>query len=274
METDTLPYTLFLILAELALGGLLAMQFVDMRGYATRGFIKATMIMLPALLGLTFWVALTLEGDVTEGYRIDGGPRDAIVVLLGLMTGGSVLHNLLIYRERERAGRALGGVLALLGVVVLLLTAIMLRIPVWGMGLLFLSLLAGSLAVGLAAVGLTLGHWYLVTPRLPARPLNEVTLLFLGVVLLQVLLFALAVALPVDEEPRGGRDIALADDVTFWLRIVVGLAMPLIFGWMAWSSSCIRSMMAATGLLYLVTALVLAGEIGARALLFDSGRPI
>ena len=35
-----------------------------------------------------------------------------------------------------------------------------------------------------------------------------------------------------------------------------------------------RSMMAATGLLYLVTALVLAGEITARALLFDSGRPL
>ena len=62
METDTLPYTLFLIVAELGLGSLLAMQFVDMRGFATRGFIKATMIMLPFVLGLAFWVALTLEG--------------------------------------------------------------------------------------------------------------------------------------------------------------------------------------------------------------------
>lgn len=250
------------------------MQFVDLRGYATRGFIKATMVMLPLLLGLTFWVALTLEGDVTEGYRIDAGPRDALVVLLGLLTGGSVIHNALLYRDQARAGRWLGSALAVLGLVALLLTAIMLRLPVWGMGLVFFSLLAGSLVIGFASVGLTLGHWYLVTPRLPARPLNEVTALLIAFVVLQVLLFALAVALPVDEDPVGGRDIALTDDVTFWLRIVVGLAMPLLFGWMAWSSSRIRSMMAATGLLYLVTALVLAGEIGARALLFDSGRPI
>ena len=274
METDSLPYTLFLILAELAIGGMLAMQFVDMRGFVTRGFIKTTMIMLPLLFGLTFWVALTLEGDVSEGFRIDAGPRGAIVVLLGVMTGGSVIHNLLIYRDRVTAGRWLGAALSALAVVVLLLIAIMLRLPTWGMGLLFLSLLAGSLAVGFASVGLALGHWYLVTPRLPPRPLNEITFLLITVVLVQLLLFGLAVALPVNEEPRGGRDIPLADDATFWLRIVVGLALPLLFGWMAWSSSRIRSMMAATGLLYLVTALVLAGEIGARALLFDSGRPI
>jgi len=274
METDTLPYTLFLILAELGLGGLLAMQFVDMRGFATRGFIKATMIMLPFVLGLAFWVSLNLEGDVTEGFRIDAGPRDAMVVILGVVAGGSVVHNILIYRNRVVAGRALGGLLSVLAVVVLLLAAIMLRLPTWGMGLLFVSLLSGSLAAGLATVGLTLGHWYLVTPRLPSRPLDEITLLFLGVVVVQSVLFVLAVVLPVNEDPRGGRDVELADDATFWLRILVGLGMPLLFGWMAWSSSRIRSMMAATGLLYLVTALVLAGEIAARALLFDSGRPL
>lgn len=274
IETDTLPYTLYLILAELSLGGLIAMQFIDLRGGATRGFIKATTIMLPLLLGLTFWVAFTLGGDVAEGYRIDAGPRDAIVVLLAVLTVGSLVHNALLYRERVRAGQVAGGVLALLAVAVLLLTAIMLRIPVWGMGLLFLSLLTGSLVVGFAAAGLTLGHWYLVTPRLPPQPLNEVTALLIGLLIIQILLFALAVALPIDEAPLGGRDLPLREDVTFWLRIAVGFVLPLLFGWMAWSSSRIRSMMAATGLLYLVTALVLAGEIAARALLFDSGRPI
>ena len=129
IETDTLPYTLYLILAELSLGGLLAMQFVDLRGAATRGFLKATMVMLPLLLGLTFWVAFTLHGDVAEGYRIDAAPRDAIVVLLGLMTAGSVVHNVLLYRDHDRAGRVLGGALCVLAVAVLLLTAIMLRIP-------------------------------------------------------------------------------------------------------------------------------------------------
>ena len=274
MESASLPYSLFLILAELGLGTAIVMQAVDLRGVVTRGFVKATTIMVPMVLALATWVALTLNGVAVEGYRLDTGARDVTVALMVVATGLSLLHNGAILTDRVTAGRMIGGALTLVAVATLLAAAVMLRIPVWGMGLIFFSLLFGSLAVGLAVVGLSLGHWYLVTPRLPAQPLNEITLLFLLVVMVQILLFGLAVALPVDQAPQGGRDIELADDVTFWLRILVGLAMPLVFGWMAWASSRARSMMSATGLLYLVTALVLAGEIAARALLLDSARPI
>ncbi len=274
MESDSLPYSLFLILAELGLGGAIVMQLVDMRGVVTRGFIKATTILVPVVLGLATWVALTLDGVAVEGYRLDTTARDATVALMIVALILSMLHNGAIYLNRVGAGRIVGAALTVVALATLLAAAAMLRIPVWGMGLVFFSLLFGSLAIGLAVVGLALGHWYLVTPRLPAQPLNEITFLFLVVVLVQFLLFGLAVTRPVDETPQGGRDIELIDDVTFWLRILVGLAMPLVFGWMAWASSRMRSMMAATGLLYLVTALVLAGEIAARALLLDSARPI
>jgi hypothetical protein len=274
MESASLPYSLFLILAELGLGTAIVMQAVDMRGVVPRGFIKATTVMVPMVLVLAAWVALTLDGVAIEGYRLDGGARDVTVALIVVATALSVLQNGALFMDRATAGRVIGGVLTVVALATLVSAAVMLRIPVWGMGLIFFSLLFGTLAVGLAVVGLSLGHWYLVTPRLPAQPLNEISFLLLIVLLVQVGLFGLAVALPVDEVPQGGRDIELADDVTFWLRILVGLAMPLVFGWMAWASSRARSMMAATGLLYLVTALVLAGEIAARALLFDSARPI
>ena len=65
--SSALPYTLFLILLELAVGGILVLQVVDLRGQATRGFIKATTVMLPVILGLAFWVAFTLGGDVGRG---------------------------------------------------------------------------------------------------------------------------------------------------------------------------------------------------------------
>jgi hypothetical protein len=272
--SDTLPYTLFLLLAELGFGGLIVMEIIDLRGQVTRGFIKATTIMVPVAIGLAMWVAFNLEGNVVEGYRLDTSPRDAMVGLMVALTIGSVTHNVLLYTDRVRQARWLGGVLVGMAVVVLLLAAIMLRIPAWSMGLVFLSLLAGTLAIGLATIGLTLGHWYLVTPRLPAQPLNEITLALLIVLPIQIVLLIVALVAPIDETPIGGRDRPLAEDPTFWLRIVVGLIMPLIFGAMAYASSRIRSMMAATGLLYLVTALVLAGEIGARALFFDSARPI
>lgn len=269
--SSALPYTLFLILLELGVGGVLVMQVVDVRGHATRGFVRATTVMLPIILGLCFWVAFTLEGGAAEGYRVSTGPRGALVWLLGAAVLGSIWHNAALYTERTAQARQVGWALCAVGLAALGLTAAMLAGS--PRGLLALSLLAGSLAVGLSAVGLTLGHWYLVTPRLPARPLNEVTGSFLVVIALQIVLFAIALAVAV-ETPLGGRGRALTTDAAFWLRIVVGFALPLVFGWMAWTTSRMRSMMAATGLLYLTTAAVLAGEIAGHALMFDSGRPI
>lgn len=269
--SSALPYTLLLILLELGVGGALVMQAVEVRGQATRGFVRATTIMLPVVLGLAFWVSFTLSGGAAEGYRIGSGARGALVWLLGAATVVSVLHNAALYTGREALGRRLGWALSAIALGALGAAAAMLEGS--PRGLLALSLLAGSLALGLAAVGLALGHWYLVTPRLPARPLNEVTGAFLAVVVIQLALFGIALAVSV-ETPIGGRDRALMEDATFWLRIAVGFALPLGFGWMAWTTSRMRSMMAATGLLYLTTAAVLAGEIAGLALMFDSGRPI
>ena len=270
-ESGALPYTTLLILLELALGGMLVMQYVDLRGQATRGFIKATVIFVPILLALALWVALGLDGETVEGFAVDAGARTALVWLLGAMTGLSVAHNALILLDREREGLLAGLVLTAASLAALALASVMLEgAPVW---LVALSLAAGSLAVGLAAVGLALGHWYLVTPRLPAQPLVELTAALLIVIVVQVALFGGAMAVSVTA-PEGGRSVPLAEDPTFWLRIVVGFALPLLFGWMAWQSARIRSMMAATGLLYLATAAVLAAEIAARALMLDSARPL
>lgn len=274
MESDALPYVLFLLLIELAFGGSLVMTAVDLRGGVTRGFVRATTIMLPILYGLALWLSLTLAGEAVEGYRLDTGPRAAVPVLLAVMTALSVLQNVLWMRDRVGGGRVAGIALAALAVAALALIAIMLRLPAWSGALVFVSLLVGSLVLGLATVGLCLGHWYLVTPRLPARPLNEVTLAFLLLIAVQGAVVAWALLAPVQETPVGGRDVALHDNPAFWLRVGVGLVFPAIVGGMAWSSSRMRSMMSATGLLYLVTGAVLAGEILARALLFDSGRAI
>lgn len=274
MESDALPYVLFLLLVELAFGGSIVMTAVDLRGQVTRGFVRATTVMLPILYGLALWLSLTLQGEAVEGYRLDTGPLDAVRVVLGIMTALSLAQNGFWFAERVRSGRAVGSALLLLAVVVLILLAIMLRLPAWSGALVFVSLLVGSLVLGLASVGLCLGHGYLVTPRLPARPLNEVTFAFLILLALQGAVMAVALLAPVNETPLGGRDLALHDNLAFWLRIGVGLIFPVIVGGMAWSSSRMRSMMSATGLLYLATGAVLTGEILARALLFDSGRAI
>ena len=274
MESDALPYVLFLILVEFSLGAVIVMAAVALRGKTTPGFVRSTTLLVPFALGLALWVAFTLEGEAVSGYRLDSQPLDAVRALMVAITALSVLHVGVLYGKRQRTGLALSGVLTVLAVAVLALLAVMLRFPVWSVGLLFLSLLAGTLALGTAAVSLSLGHWYLVSPRLPAQPLNEATLVLLLILGAQVALLVVGVATSVDEIPAGGRDEALGANRAFWLRVGVGLAFPIVLAWMAWSSSRIRSMMSATGLLYLVTGAILAGEILARALLFDTGRAI
>ena len=269
--SGALPYTLLLLLLELGVGGALVMHAVHLRGQATLGFVRATTIMAPIVLGLAFWTAFTLEGDIVEGFAIRSGPRDVLVWVLAALTAVSVLHNLALYTNRDAWARRLGWALSGLSLAALGLTAATLSGS--PEALTALSLGFGSLALGLTAVGLALGHWYLVTPRLPARPLVEITTAFLIVVIVQAVLFGVALAVSVDE-PVGGRDLSLTSDPTFWLRIVVGFVLPLVFGWMAWTTARMRSMMAATGLLYLTTAAVLAAQIAARALMFDSGRPL
>lgn len=269
--SGALPYTLLLLLLELGVGGALVMHAVHLRGQATPGFVRATTIMVPIVLGLAFWTAFTLDGDVVEGFAIRSGPREALVWILAALTAASVLHNVALYTDRDRWARRIGWALSALSLAAIGLTAATLSgAP---SALTAISLGFGALAIGLSAVGLALGHWYLVTPRLPARPLVEITTAFLIVVLIQALLFGIALVVSV-VDPVGGRDRPLSGDPTFWLRIVVGFILPLVFGWMAWTTARMRSMMAATGLLYLTTAAVLAAQIAARALMFDSGRPL
>ena len=269
--SGALPYTLLLLLLELGVGGALVMHAVHLRGQATPGFVRATTIMVPIVLGLAFWTAFTLEGDLVEGFAVRSAPRDALVWTLAAATAVSVLHNAALYTDRDLWARRLGWALSGLSLAALGLTTAALAgspevLTVFSLGF-------GALALGLSAVGLALGHWYLVTPRLPARPLVEITTAFLIVVIVQAVLFGAALAVSIDD-PVGGRDQALTGDPTFWLRIVVGFILPLVFGWMAWTTARMRSMMAATGLLYLTTAAVLAAQIAARALMLDSGRPL
>lgn len=270
-ESGALPYSIFLILLQLGTGGALVMHAVHLRRQSTPGFVRATTIMIPVVFGLALWTAISLDGDVVQGFAINAGARLPLVVLVAALTAASILHNIALYTGRDLLAVRLGWLISGVALATLGVTAVTLAgAPAW---LLSLTLLTGALALGLSAVGLALGHWYLVTPRLPARPLVEVTTTFLIVVALQAAFFAVALAISV-ETPLGGRDLPLTSDPTFWLRIVIGFGLTLIFGWMAWSTARMRSMMAATGLLYLTTAAVLAAQIAAAALMFDSGRPL
>ena len=102
------------------------------------------------------------------------------------------------------------------------------------------------------------------------RPLIQLTFLCIGALAAQILLLPLLLLLP---SFSAGHLQSLFSDylIFFGVRIVFGLLVPLAAAVMTWRTARIRSLDSATGLLYIVSALVLAGEIAARTLFFLSG---
>jgi DMSO reductase anchor subunit len=150
---------------------------------------------------------------------------------------------------------------------------------------------AAAFALGGVLTAMWLGHWYLVTPALSGRPLQFSTSLVLVAIAAQVLFFIVggsastyanqttttttpvisAQATPTitsGDKPADASVVAppLSSNVISWIRILVGFAMPLILGALAWKLIRDRSFQSATGMLYLVVVCTLAGEIMSRGL--------
>jgi hypothetical protein len=117
-----------------------------------------------------------------------------------------------------------------------------------------------------------LGHWYLVTPRLPEAPLVRFAR-WLGIALaLQLALFVTWLA--IGAGPSGVPAFASLFGpmaLFVWLRLLVGLVFPLVVSWAAVQTARSRSMESATGLLYINVGTIAAGTILSAGLYFGAG---
>lgn len=273
MSLAALPYAVFLLLAEFAIGGQLVLYAADLRGAVTEGFIKTSAALVTAGTALALWTALTVASvSSIDGFALSeryvAPSRVALGVLLSLQLG----YTLLLARRQRREARLLGVLACLTALGSLGLISAIVQGPTWSYVGAYLSLLAGGLALGGVTLAMSLGHWYLVTPRLPEQPLNELTLAVLAIIAMQLLLLIVNVLAAPRAAPHA-LSVSLGRNPAFWLRVAVGLLFPLALCAMAWLASRVRGMMSATGLLYLATGAVLAGEALACALLFSTAIP-
>lgn len=147
----------------------------------------------------------------------------------------------------------------------------------WGGGPVGAAALLVQLAVLFAATGgvfaaMILGHWYLVTPRLPEAPLILLSRILLGVMAIQVVLFVAWTALGAGPAGAGPFSALTGPYAMFvWLRLIVGLIFPLVVSWLAVQTARTRSMESATGLLYINVGTIAAGTILAAGLYFGAG---
>lgn len=276
MNLDALPYTVLLILAEFSAGSLIAVLIADARGMVTSSFVKLSAAIVVTGAALALLAAFNVSGDEFEGYRVREAlfnpVRGAVAVFLAL----AVVYGWLVLAGKGAASFTAGALAAAAGLVALGLLAHQVSAPAWGLAGVLLSVLAGALALGLVSEAMVLGHWYLVSPRLPGRPLQELTFLLVVVLALQGALMIVNAAVPAREVPETSAALAgsLGSNPAFWLRAGVGLLFPLALAAMAFLSSREHSMMSATGLLYIAVGAVFAGEVLARGLLFTTGAPV
>ncbi|NJD29025.1 MAG: hypothetical protein FIA92_12085 [Chloroflexi bacterium] len=138
--------------------------------------------------------------------------------------------------------------------------------------LLAIQLTALSAALGGVWAAMVLGHWYLVTPRLPEAPLVRFARWLTAILALQVGLFAAWTAFGAGPAGHPGFAALTGEWALFvWLRLLVGLVFPLIVSWAAIQTARSRSMESATGLLYINVGTIAAGTIVAAGLYFGAG---
>lgn len=142
-------------------------------------------------------------------------------------------------------------------------------------------ILSGALIMGLALVAMNVGHSYLASAKRSLQPLRYTTL-GLGVMIilrsfaLGVLFFIILRSFPLASEEF--QRLTEIQNLTFLvigaIRVLFGLIGPLILIYMTWETVKLESTQSATGILYGVLAMVLAGEASAMFLILNTGFPV
>jgi hypothetical protein len=179
------------------------------------------------LLGVAAGLVLCLAGSIV--WSLEGAPGGRIIVMLTAVCLGVALGLL----ELQAAPEA----------------------PGWGLAAGFTS----AALLGSATTAMLLGHSYLIAPSMSISPLLR---------LLAALFAAIAARLVVSGLgfwfwTEGHSLLNLEDETVLWLPIRwgLGLAGPLVLGWMAFQTARIRSTQSATGILYVVVIFCFLGEL-------------
>ena len=259
------------LLTGLALGSYAAVILLRRRSGATRGYLGFTTSCAIGF-GILAWLSdgalpASPGAPVVADAAWDAPRRAALVGFCLLATAALVAR-----RVRPGAGEALEWAALAAAAATLVAGAL-----AWGGGAMGTVSLLTQLAVVTASIGgvfaaMLLGHWYLVTPKLPEAPLILLARVLLVVVAVQVVLFWAWIATgagPADVAPFAALVGPYA--LFVWLRLIVGLVFPLIVSWASVQTARTRSMESATGLLYINVGSIAAGTILAAGLYFGAG---
>jgi hypothetical protein len=256
---EALPFVNWIFWTALSAGSLLVVGLTELLGGTTRGyrlFMAWVLVVFAAILLLS-----ELNLPVGTAVEETAGVRRWLVVAFAVASLAYLAASIL---QRPRSLLAIGG-----GLVGMLALATLAAGGATLSPLLFsVQLVLGALALGSVNAAMLLGHCYLVTPKLSAAPLRRMMWLLLAALGVQGLAFGVAV-LAVSSGPLGGPIGPLT-----WLRLGVGIVLPIGITVLALLATRAASLQASTGLLYIGLAFIIAGSIAGASITYLTGVPV
>jgi hypothetical protein len=256
---EALPFVNWIFWASLGSGTLLVVGLTEVLGGTTRGY----RLFMAWLLAVFAAVLLLSELNLSPGTVADE-TADARRALVWGFTGLTAAYLVASVVKLPRSAIAVAG--GLTGI--LALVALANAGGTLSSFLFAVQLILAALALGAVNAAMLLGHWYLVTPKLSPTPLRRMMILLLVALGLQAVVFVAAMTF-VSIGPLGGPIGWLT-----WLRVLVGIALPIVITVLAYLASRAASLQASTGLLYIGLAFVMAGSIAAASITYLTGVPV
>lgn len=259
MSVDALLFVNWIFWAALSAGTLLVVGVTELLGGTTRGyrlFMAWLLVAFAAILVLSE-LALPLGPEAAA-------TTDARRVLTFAFAAGSAAYLVASLARWPRAWLAIGsGVVGLSALVALAVAGGSRSAPLFAS-----QLVLAALALGAVNASMLLGHWYLVTPKLSPAPLRRMMWILVAALVLQGLAFAVALVAVGPDALAGGLGWLT------WLRLGVGILLPIGVTVLAILASRAPSLQASTGLLYIGLALVMAGSIAGASITYLTGVPV
>jgi hypothetical protein len=149
-----------------------------------------------------------------------------------------------------------------------------LRVPSASGAILVAGALSSALLLGATLVAMVLGHWYLVSRKLPFTALRHLTLALAVALGVRVIVGVLGVWAQGEFWSEhigalGATQFFLSDGVFLLSRVLFGIVVPAILVPLVWRCVRIESNQSATGILYVIVAFVVFGEILAKHFLVN-----
>ena len=242
-----------------------------------RGFFKTCAWIFLVLGLLLWWVAPrppvyggfgSLFG-ATLWSTPKGREFGAIIVFVCL----TLLYLIALYSWSEGTVKRILAVAMAVGVFSVVNSAVAMRSPemtAFQAGMLPVNFLLSALAMGTVFTGMLLGHYYLVKPDLPLKPLWTFTWLLFAVLFAQgagLLTMVIKGFGPEQLKVVWGSNVFLTPwGLEFWSRILVGLVGTLAVAVVIVVALRMRATRTATGFFYIGIMTVLVGELMSRNL--------